>query len=52
MTIHSLELQDTEAVVKVNRRDTINRTIGSSFPQTFTLVRGREGWTIREIGGR
>ncbi len=46
------EVSDAEAILKVSRRDTINRSIVSSFPQTFTLARGREGWTIQAITGR
>jgi hypothetical protein len=52
MTILAAEVSDAEAVLKVSRRDTINHSIVSSFPQTFTLSRGREGWVIERIGGR
>ena len=52
MTINAVEVKDTEAVVRVNRRDTINGSIVSSFPQTFALVKGKEGWRIRDIGSR
>ena len=52
MTVNAAEVQETTATIRVSRRDTINGGIVSSFPQTFTLVRSREGWTIQEIGGR
>ena len=52
MTVLAAEVRDSEAVLKVSRRDTINQTIVSSFPQTITLARGREGWTIQAIAGR
>lgn len=50
MTIQSVELQEGQAMVRVNRRDTVNGTIVSSFPQSFVLVKAREDWSIREIG--
>jgi hypothetical protein len=52
MTIQAVELKDAEATIRVSRRDTINGSIVSSFPQTFTLARAREGWIIQEIGSR
>jgi hypothetical protein len=52
MTINTVEVKDTEAVVRVSRRDTINGSIVSSFPQTFALVKGKEGWRIRDIASR
>ncbi len=50
MTIQSVEVQEGQALVRVNRRDTINGTIVSSFPQSFSLAKAREDWNIREIG--
>jgi hypothetical protein len=50
ITVQSVEVQGDTASVRVNRRDTINGTIVSSFPQSFTLARSREDWSIREIG--
>jgi hypothetical protein len=51
MTIQSVEVQEGQALVRVNRRDIINGSIVSSFPQTFVLVtKGRDEWSIREIG--
>lgn len=52
MTVLAAEVRESEAILKVSRRDTINQTIVSSFPQTITLARGREGWTIEAIAGR
>ena len=50
MTILSVEVQGARATVKVSRRDTINKSIVSSFPQTFALERAKDGWSIRDIG--
>ena len=52
MTVLAAEVRDGEAILKVSRRDTINQSIVSSFPQTFTLTRAREGWIIQGIAGR
>jgi hypothetical protein len=50
MTVLSVDVKDAHAVVKVARRDTINGTIVSSFPQTFQLAKETAGWTIQDIG--
>ena len=50
VTVLSLEVQGTQATARLIRRDTINGSIVSSFPQTLTLARGQEGWTIEQIG--
>lgn len=50
MTVLSVEVLGARATVKVSRRDTINKGIVSSFPQTFALDRAKDGWAIREIG--
>ena len=50
MTVLSVDVQGPRATVKVSRRDTINKGIVSSFPQTFALDRAKDGWAIREIG--
>jgi hypothetical protein len=50
ITILSVEVQALEAVVRVSRRDTINGSIVSSFPQTFRMAKSKTGWTIQEIG--
>lgn len=50
MTIQSVDVQEGQALVRVSRRDTINGTIVSSFPQSFILTKGKDDWSIREIG--
>jgi hypothetical protein len=50
ITVTSVELHGAEAVVRVSRRDTINGSLVSSFPQTFRLARKAGGWAIQEIG--
>jgi hypothetical protein len=49
VTILSLEVQGTQATARLARRDTINGSLVSSFPQTLTLVRNQEAWTIEQI---
>ena len=50
ITFVSIDMKEHQAVVKVTRRDTINGSIPGSFPQTFTMSKGRTGWVIDEIG--
>jgi hypothetical protein len=50
MNVLSLDVKDGKATVKVSRRDTINGSIVSSFPQTFSLAKETAGWTIQDIG--
>lgn len=50
MNVLSVEVKDAHATVKVARRDTINGSIVSSFPQTFQLAKETAGWTIQDIG--
>lgn len=50
ITVVSMEVEGDVAVVRVSRRDTINGSLVSSFPQTFRLARGSGGWGIVEIG--
>ena len=50
MNVLALDVKDGKATVKVSRRDTINGTIVSSFPQTFQLAKESAGWTIQDIG--
>jgi hypothetical protein len=50
MNVLALDVKDGKATVKVSRRDTINGTIVSSFPQTFQLAKETAGWTIQDIG--
>jgi hypothetical protein len=50
MNVLSLDVKEGKATVKVSRRDTINGSIVSSFPQTFLLAKETAGWTIQDIG--
>jgi len=50
MNVLSLDVKDGKATVKVSRRDTINGSIVSSFPQTFQLAKETAGWLIQDIG--
>jgi len=50
MNVLSVDVKDGKATVKVSRRDTINGSIVSSFPQTFQLAKEAAGWTIQDIG--
>jgi hypothetical protein len=50
MNVLSLDVRERRATVKVARRDTINGTLVSSFPQTFLLAKEAAGWTIQDIG--
>jgi hypothetical protein len=50
ITVTSVDMQGSDAVVRVSRRDTINGSLVSSFPQTFRLARKVGGWAIQEIG--
>jgi len=48
--IDSVRMEGDRAVVKVSRRDTVNGQRTQPQAQTFTLVKGGSGWTIRDIG--
>jgi hypothetical protein len=50
INVVSVDIEGEGAVVRVSRRDTINGSLVSSFPQTFRLARGKAGWSILEIG--
>ena len=50
ITVESVEVAGAQAVVRISRRDTINNSLVSSFPQTLRLARGASGWGIVEIG--
>lgn len=50
ITVLSVEVTGSEAVVRVSRRDTINTSLVSSFPQTFRLSHKAGSWVIQEIG--
>jgi hypothetical protein len=50
MNVVSVDVRDGIATVRVTRRDTLNGSIVSSFPQTFQLTKAATGWTIQDIG--
>lgn len=50
ISVLSLDVRDGHAIVKVARRDTLNGSIVSSFPQTFQLAKEPSGWAIQDIG--
>jgi len=50
INVLSLDVRDGHAIVKVARRDTLNGSIVSSFPQTFQLAKEPSGWAIQDIG--
>jgi hypothetical protein len=51
MNVLALDVKAQQATVRVARRDTLNGSIVSSFPQTFLLARtGAGGWVIQDIG--
>ena len=50
ITILSLQIEGEEAVAQLARRDTLEGSIISSFPQTLELVRASGGWVIEGIG--
>lgn len=50
INVVSVDVRDGRATVKVTRRDTLNGSIVSSFPQTFLLAKDAGGWTIQDIG--
>ena len=50
ISIAAVECQDKTCVVRLNRRDTLDASIVSSFPQTMRLVQSPEGLVIEEIG--
>jgi len=50
ITVEGLECHERTCVVKLSRRDTLDATIVSSFPQTLRLTQTPEGFVIDEIG--
>jgi hypothetical protein len=50
ITVGSLDCHERSCVVKLIRRDTLDATIVSSFPQTLRLTQTPEGFVIDEIG--
>ena len=50
ITVASMDCQEKTCVVHLNRRDTLDASIVSSFPQTMRLTQGPDGLVIEEIG--
>lgn len=50
ITILAIEIQGAQATARLARRDTINGTLVSSFPQTLSFGKGASGWAIEQIG--
>jgi hypothetical protein len=50
ITIEALDCQESHCVARLMRRDTLDRSIVSSFPQTLQLGQGPDGLVIEEIG--
>jgi uncharacterized membrane protein len=50
ITVEGVECQDRSCVVHLIRRDTLDASIVSSFPQTLRLTQTSEGFVIDEIG--
>ena len=50
ITVASVECQEKTCVVHLNRRDTLDASTVSSFPQTMRLSPGPDGFVIEEIG--
>ncbi len=49
ITVLAIEIQGGQATARLARRDTINGSLVSSFPQTLSLGKGSGGWTIEQI---
>ena len=49
ITVLAIEIQGGQATARLARRDTINGSLVSSFPQTLSLGKGAGGWTIEQI---
>jgi len=49
ITISSIQVAGADAKVRVSRQDTIDGN-AIRLQQLFTMAKGPEGWTIREIG--
>jgi hypothetical protein len=50
ITVAGVDCQEKTCVVRLNRRDTLDATIVSSFPQTMRLTQAESGLVIEEIG--
>ncbi len=50
ITLEALDCQESRCTARLTRRDTLDGSIVSSFPQTLRLAQGAEGLVIEEIG--
>jgi hypothetical protein len=50
INVQAVECEATSCVARLMRRDTLDRSIVSSFPQTLRVSQGPQGWVIEEIG--
>lgn len=50
IAIVSIQLDGKTAVARLSRRDTLEGSIVSSFPQTLRMTLGPGRWVIEEIG--
>ena len=50
ITVEALECQAARCVARLTRRDTLDGSIVSSFPQTLRLAESAEGLVIDQIG--
>ena len=50
ITVAAVDCGEKSCVVRLNRRDTLDASIVSSFPQTMRLTQAEGGLVIEEIG--
>lgn len=50
ITVETIDCQEASCVARLTRRDTLDGSIVSSFPQSLQLGRGSDGWVIEQIG--
>jgi hypothetical protein len=50
ITLEAVDCEESRCVARLTRRDTLDRSIVSSFPQTVRLAQGAQGMVIEEIG--
>ncbi len=50
ISVETLECQEGHCLARLTRRDTLDGSIVSSFPQTLRLSTGPDGLVIEEIG--
>lgn len=50
ITVEAVDCQESRCVARLARRDTLDGSIVSSFPQTLRLGQGPDGLVIEEIG--